>query len=716
MYLVISEKPSVAQSIAKVIGAYRKENGYLEGHDCIVSWCLGHLAEYAMPEAYDERYRSWNFSDLPIIPDQWKLDVPKDKKGQFTVLKKLLCRNDLEYVVNACDAGREGELIFKRVYDLSGSRLPVKRLWISSMEDTAIMDGFADLKDGEEYKNLADASVCRAQADWLIGMNATRAFTKTYDYRLTVGRVQTPTLAMLAERDEQIHSFEKKPYYVAHLLLDTSAGRIDAVSGHIPEREDANRVTGFCNGETAFVTSLEREAKHIAPPRLYDLTTLQREANRMFGYTASKTLDYAQSLYENKLITYPRTDSQYLTDDMEVAAANTILAVCEIPPFANEKLSVPDIHRLLNSKKVSDHHAIIPTVEIKKKNLQELSEGERNILLLIAFRLLCASGEKHIYETVKASFQCCGYSFLANGKAVKEQGWKRFETALRSYCRLSSDETGDAEDTKSQGDMQALESLFKGARLSPVSTKVTEHFTQPPKPYTEDSLLAAMERAGSSDMEDEVERKGLGTPATRASIIEKLIASGYAARKKKQILVTEAGTKMIALMPDYLKSPKLTADWENRLLAMEWGQVSSDVFMSDIYSMIDRMLTECRNIPETERQKFAGSKEDTRKQIGKCPVCGSPVYEGKKNFYCGSRDCSFAIWIENRYLSSMKKKIDKKMAADLLSKGKTHCSDLYSAKTGKEFEADLLMEVSDDGKTSFKLEFPKRTSGKRNDK
>ena len=716
MYLVISEKPSVAQSIAKVIGAYRKENGYLEGHDCIVSWCLGHLAEYAMPEAYEEKYRSWNFSDLPIIPAQWKLEVPKDKKEQFSVLKKLLSRKDLEYVVNACDAGREGELIFKRVYDLSGSSLPVKRLWISSMEDTAIMDGFAELRDGNAYKSLADASVCRAQADWLIGMNATRAFTKTYDYRLTVGRVQTPTLAMLAERDAQIHAFEKKRYYVAHLLLDTASGRIDAVSEHIPEREEANRVAGFCNGDTAFVTSLERETKHTAPPKLYDLTTLQREANKLFGYTASKTLEYAQTLYENKLITYPRTDSQYLTDDMEVAAANTILAVCGIPPFVNEKLNAPDVGRLLNSKKVSDHHAIIPTVEIKTRNLQELSEGERNILLLVASRLLCASGEKHTYELVKAGFQCCGYSFLASGKTVKERGWKRFEDVLKSYCGLSAEESGEAADGKEQDSMQALESLFKGARFSPVNTNVTEHFTQPPKPYTEDTLLAAMERAGSSEMEADVERKGLGTPATRASIIEKLIASGYAARKKKQILVTEAGTKMIALMPDYLKSPKLTADWENRLLAMERGQTSSDTFMSDIYAMIDQILAGCREIPEAERQKFAGDKEDTRKQIGKCPVCGNSVYEGKKNFYCGSRDCSFSLWIENRYLSFMKKKIDKKMAADLLSKGRTHCKDFYSARTGKEFEADLLMEVSPDGKTSFKLEFPKRTSGKRKEK
>lgn len=702
MYLVISEKPSVAQAIAKVLGAYKKEDGYLSGRDCVVSWCLGHLAEYAMPEAYDDKYQKWRFEDLPIIPDIWKLEVNRDKKKQFSVLKNLLTGKffvPIDYVVNACDAGREGELIFKRVYDLSGSRLPVKRLWISSMEDEAILEGFANLKSGEDYKNLADASVCRAQADWLIGMNASRAYTKTYDYRLTVGRVQTPTLAMLVQRGDEIAHFQKKQYFLAHVMKDG----LDAVSEHLDSRDAAEQITAACNGRDAEVTAVKREAKSVAPPKLYDLTTLQREANRLFGYTAKQTLEYAQSLYEKKLLTYPRTDSQFLTDDMADTAKAMITMVQKLLPFVPEASFQMDVSRLLNSKKVSDHHAIIPTAEIAKLEADSLSASERNILYLAANRLLCAAAPKHRYISVKAELTCSGYLFTASGRTVTDQGWKLYEEALKKYLRADEDKD-DAEDART------LPNLEKGQVIKCVTSKLTEHFTQPPKPYTEDSLLAAMERAGSSEMEDDVERKGLGTPATRASIIEKLITSKYAVRKKKQILATEAGSKMIALMPEYLKSAQMTADWENRLLAMERGQTTEEAFMADIYSLIDRMLSDCRTLPQDERQKFSGDKGN--RGVGKCPVCGSPVYEGKSNFYCSNRGCSFALWKENRYLSSMKKTLDKKMASELLGKGRTHAKDFYSAKAGKNFEADLILEVSEDGKTSFKMEFPERNSRK----
>ena len=702
MYLVISEKPSVAQSIAKVLGAYKKEDGYLSGRDCIISWCLGHLAEYAMPEAYDEKFQKWRFDDLPIIPDQWKLEVAKDKKSQFTVLKKLLNRNDLEYVVNACDAGREGELIFKRVYDLSGSHIPVKRLWISSMEDDAIKDGFANLKSGSEYKSLADASVCRAQADWLIGMNATRAFTKTYDYRLSVGRVQTPTLAMLVQRGNEIANFQKRQYFVAHIL----SGGLDAASEHLNSRGEAEQIAGICHGKNAEVVTVDRENKTIAPPKLYDLTTLQREANRLFGFTAKQTLEYAQSLYENKLLTYPRTDSQYLTDDMADTAKGMIDILCNVLPFVPDRSFTPDVGRVLNSKKVSDHHAIIPTAEIAKLDADSLSAEEWNILFLVANRLLCATAPKHQYTSVKVAVSCCGYLFTANGKVVTVPGWKQYEDALKKYLRADEDKEDGGESDRSLPELSDEQVLYG------VSSKVTEHFTQPPKPYTEDSLLAAMERAGNADMEAEVERKGLGTPATRASIIEKLIASKYAVRKKKQIIATEAGSKMIALMPEYLKSAQMTADWENRLLAMERGQTTGEAFMADIFALIEKMLSECRAIPDTERQRFSDGTND-RKEIGKCPVCGNPVYEGKRNFYCSNKDCSFTLWKENRYLSSMKKTVDKKMAIDLLHKGRTHAKDFYSAKSGKTLEADLILEVTEDGKASFKMEFPKRTTGKK---
>lgn len=716
MYLVISEKPSVAQSIAKVLGAYKREDGYISGRDCIVSWCLGHLAEYAMPEAYDEKYRRWNLEDLPIIPESWKLEVAGEKSKQFQILKKLMNNSlaTVDYVVNACDAGREGELIFKRVYDLSGSRLPVKRLWISSMEDASIRKGFRQLKSGEEYKNLADASVCRAQADWLVGMNASRAYTKTYDYRMTVGRVQTPTLAMLVKRGEEIERFQKKQYFLAHVKKDG----LDAVTAHLDSKAEAGRIAAACNGADAQVTGVKREAKSVPPPKLYDLTTLQREANRLFGYTAKQTLGYAQSLYEKKLLTYPRTDSQYLTDDMAETAGQMIGIARGMLPFVPETSFAPDTGRVLDSKKVSDHHAIIPTAEAGKADLDSLPKAERDILFLAANRLLCAAAPKYSYLSIRAEITCCGYHFSATGKTVMDAGWKQYEDALKKYLRADEDtDPGGAggnldNDQGNIGESPAFPELKEGQVIRSVESAVTGHFTQPPKPYTEDSLLAAMERAGCPEMEDGVERKGLGTPATRAGIIEKLVASKYAMRKKKQIIATEAGSKMIALMPEYLKSARMTADWENRLLMMERGETTPEAFMADIRSLVGQIVFDCRAVSPEERQKFAG--QDSRdREIGKCPICKSPVYEGKGNFYCSNRECRFAFWKESRYLSSMKKNIDRKMAAELLSSGKTHAKDFYSARSGKNFEADLCMDVTTDGKASFCMEFPKRPSGKK---
>lgn len=700
MYLVISEKPSVAQSIAKVIGAYKKENGYLSGRDCLVSWCLGHLAEYAMPEAYDEKYGIWSFEDLPIIPDKWKLEVAKDKKTQFTVLKKLLTRRDLEYVVNACDAGREGELIFKRVYDLSGSSIPIKRLWISSMEDKAILAGFAHLKSGDEYKNLADASVCRAQADWLVGMNATRAYTKTYNHRLTVGRVQTPTLAMLVERGEEIQNFQKKQYFIAHIQTDD----LDAVSGHISDRQEAERVADLCDGKTATVQSVKKEPKAVNPPKLYDLTTLQREANRLFGFTAKQTLDHAQSLYEKKLITYPRTDSQYLTEDMEESTKTIIGIIKSVLPFLYDNGFPVDLKRVLNSKKVSDHHAIIPTAEFGKTKESELTTEEWKILMMVATRLLCATSDKYQYIAVKAEIVCCDQVFTITGHTVTSPGWRVCEEAMKGYFK-TEEEKDDNEEAASIPD------LTEGQMIPDVKGRVTEHWTKPPKAYTEDSLLVAMERAGNADMDDDVERKGLGTPATRASIIEKLISSGYAVRKRRQIVATEGGAKMTALMPDYLKSVQMTADWENRLLGIERGETTADAFMKDIYALIDRILVSCKEVPEEMRKRYTDANNRSKEEIGKCPVCGGSVIEGKNKYFCSNRDCSFALWKENRFLTSMKKSVSKKMAAELLAKGKTHVKELFSAKTGKTFEADLLMTVND-GKAMFSLEFPQRKTKK----
>lgn len=689
MYLVLGEKPSVAQALAKVLGAKERKDGYLEGNGWIVSWCLGHLAEYVSPEFYDEKYQKWEFSDLPILPEVWELSVAKDKKKQFEVLKKLLNRSDVEYVVNGCDAGREGELIFKRVYDLSGSRLPVKRLWISSMEDSAIREGFAQLKDGKDYENLSEASVCRAKADWLIGMNATRAFTTKYYKRLVVGRVQTPTLAMLVERGNQISHFQKEKYFNVHLDCDG----LEVVKEKIFDQTEAQRIKNVCHGASAVVEKAVSTEKSVQPPKLYDLTTLQRESNRYYGYTAKETLDFTQSLYEKKLVTYPRTDSQYLTEDMGQTAETVIRLACEVLGFTSVYPTEPDVKRVMDNKKVSDHHAIIPTAEIENARLSELSKGERDILLLAAARLLCATAQKHIFMETEVSVTCAGEYFTAKGNVIRENGWKAVEAAFRQLQGMKNSGAGES---------AMLPPVQEGTVIEKVAAGVTEHFTSPPKPYSEDTLLSAMETAGNKEFEEDTEKKGLGTPATRASIIEKLVSSGYAVRKGKQILPTADGADLISVLPEYLKSAAMTAEWENRLLLMEKGQLDSGVFLHDITELIGQMLSECENISAEEQNRF-----HPREEIGKCPVCGNPVYEGKKNFYCSDHDCAFSLWKENRYLSGMRKQIDRKMAEDLLREGRTHVTDFHSQKTGKNFTADLILEVKD-GRANFRLEFPKR--------
>lgn len=699
MYLVIGEKPSVAQALAKVLGAKKRQDGYLEGNGYLVSWCFGHLAEYAAPEAYDEKYQKWEFAELPILPDMWELTVAKDKKAQLGVLKKLLNRKDVEYVVNGCDAGREGELIFQRVYDLSGSRIPVKRLWISSMEDTAIREGFENLKDGTDYEHLREASVCRAKADWLIGMNATRAFTTKYYKRLVVGRVQTPTLAMLVERGKQIADFQKEKYFNIHLSCDG----LEVVKEKIFEEREAQRLKAACDGSTAVVEKAESTEKSVQPPKLYDLTTLQREANRYYGYTAKETLDFTQSLYEKKLVTYPRTDSQYLTEDMGQTAKDVIRMVCDTFAFgASVAAEKAEIDRVMDNQKVSDHHAIIPTVQLGSANIGELSKGEQDILKLIAARLLCSTGQKQIYTETSVTVSCAGEEFQAKGKTILDNGWKTVEAAFRSHQGMKTGKNEEKSNT--------LPAVDQGSVLEPVAARVTEHFTTPPKPYSEDTLLSAMETAGNKEFEEETEKKGLGTPATRASIIEKLVSSGYATRKGKQILPTAEGADLILILPDYLKSAAMTAEWENRLLRMEKGQLDSGDFMKGITGLIDRMLAECRLISAEEQNRF-----HTREQIGLCPVCGKPVYEGKKNFYCSNRECSFALWKENRYLASMRKSLDKKMAVELLSKGRIYVKDFYSQKTGRTFAADLILET-DGGLAVYKMEFPKKKNGKQGTK
>ena len=692
-FLVIAEKPSVAQSYAKNLSAYKREDGYLEGESCIVSWCLGHLAEYAQPEEYDPKYEKWQFDDLPILPEAWKLKVSKDKKKQFDVLKGLMNRSDVEYLVNGCDAGREGELIFQRVYVLAGCRKPVKRLWISSMEDAAIQKGFQTMKSEEEYKNLCMAAVCRAQADWLIGMNGTRAYTTRYFKRLVVGRVQTPTLAMLAERQERIEHFQKEAFYKVAL----TDGKLTVVSENIANEEAADLLAALCNGSTAVVTQMKKERKKSFPPKLYDLTSLQREANRYFGYTAKHTLDMLQELYEEKLITYPRTDSQFVTEDMKDSVEELVEKMPVLLSFVDYEQLGHGIKRVINNAKVSDHHAILPTKEAVEKGIADLPADKKNLMMLICQQLVQATGEEYLYEQTDITVKCQEHDFKARGKIPVQMGFKEVEKAFKQLCVKAE----PVEEKEKETSIPA--GYEEGMRLFPVKAEKTTHYTSPPKPFNEDTLLAAMETAGNKEFDSETEKKGLGTPATRASIIEKLVSSGYAQRKGKQILPSIEGKELVKVMPEYLKSAVMTAEWENQLLMMEKGQITDTQFMGEITSLVRKILEVCREIPEEERRRF----QTAREVIGKCLVCGCDVFEGKQNFYCSNRQCDFALWKENRFLGSMEKNLDKKMARELLDKACTHVKGLYSKKKDMKFDADLLLTL-EDGKPRFHLEFPKK--------
>ena len=623
MELVIAEKPSVAQSIAAVLGATQRKDGYLEGNEYLVSWCVGHLVELAQPESYEEAWKKWSYKSLPIIPQEWQHEVKSDTKAQYQILKKLMHDDRVDAVVCATDAGREGELIFRLTYNMAGCRKPMKRLWISSMEESAIRDGFHNLRPGSDYDNLYHSALCRQEADWLVGINGTRLFTVLYGGKaLKVDRVQTPTLAMLVDRESKIMNFKKEAYYMAHIM----GNGLDAVSEHISDKTEAGRIAGACENGQALVTSVVKEEKWVAPPKLYDLTTLQRDANRLFGFTAKQTLEYTQSLYEKKLVTYPRTDSQYLSDDMEGTAKNVIEAIFNSLLFEQNIMFNPDIKRILNSKKVTDHHAIIPTMEIIKQDLKAIPESEMKILSLCANRLLCATGEKHIYNSTKAEITCNNTVFKVSGKEVWKNGWKEFEDFFKNSYKTTEDKSDTEEEKK-------LPELREGMTIAVEQTRVSEHFTQPPKHYTEVSLLSAMERAGAEDMGDEVERKGLDTPATRADIIEKLVKDGFVKREKKQMIPTEDGMKLITILPDVVKSPKLTADWENELTLVSKGEVAAEQFMSGIEAMVSDLVKTYHSVSDEQKAMF-GAGRGGQEVLGKCPKCGADVVKGKFGAYC----------------------------------------------------------------------------------
>ena len=694
MKLVICEKPSVAKSIASALGVTSRADGYFEGNGYLISWCIGHLVGLADAAVYDDRYKKWRYEDLPILPNPFRYVVSEEKAAQFCILRSLMERPDVAELVNACDAGREGELIFRLVYEAAGCTKPFSRLWISSMEDAAIREGFADLRPGGDYDPLYQSALCRQKADWLIGINASRLFSVLYHRTLNVGRVQTPTLAMLADRDSKIVLFHKEKYHHVRLALEET----EAVSEKIPAMEDAQTMRDACDGKKATCVSVVREKKTEKPPKLYDLTTLQREANRVFGYTAKQTLDYAQSLYEKKLLTYPRTDSRYLTVDMAETASVVLHLAARVPPFDACPEFFPDVLALVNDKEVSDHHALIPTLELEKADVPALPVGERNILLLVCCKLLCAAAEPFVYEAVTAAFDCGGHTFTAKGKQVLSQGWRAIQEVFRSSLKEKP------EDEDAEG---VLPALTEGQVFEPVSASVTEHFTSPPKPYTEDTLLSAMENAGKEDMPDEAERKGLGTPATRAAIIEKLVSSGFVERKGKNLIPTKAGVNLVTVLPELLTSPKLTADWEQRLNEVAKGQASPEDFMDGIEAMAAELVRKYSHISEDGQKLFQPEKET----VGICPRCGKPVYEGKKNFACSDRACQFVMWKNDRFWTSRRKEMTQRMAADLLKKGRTSVKGMWSEKKGSTYDAVVILDDIGGKYVNFKLEFPKRKDG-----
>ena len=677
--LIIAEKPSVAATIAAALGAKEKKEGYIAGNGYLVSWCVGHLVQLAEAAAYGEQYKKWSYDSLPILPQEWQYAVASDKGKQFKILKDLMHRADVSEVVNACDAGREGELIFRFVYDVAVCKKPMRRLWISSMEESAIKAGFASLKDGKEYDPLYSSALCRAKADWIIGINMTRLFSCLYGKTLNVGRVQTPTLKMLVDRDAAITTFKKEKYY--HVRLSLSG--VEAASAKIHAADEAGNLKAACEAAQAVCTSVTREKKTVAPPKLFDLTSLQREANRIYGYTAKQTLDLAQALYEKKLLTYPRTDSSYLTDDMGGTAAQIAALLAGKLPFMQGADFTPEISRLLDSKKVSDHHAIIPTMELAKADLAALPESERNILTLAGARLLMACAEPHIFEAVTAFFSCAGQEFTAKGKTVLAEGWKGLERRFMATLKKKADTEDDEENALSLD----VPPFAEGQSFDNPQAAVTEHFTTPPKPHNEASLLSAMERAGNEETDPDAERRGLGTPATRAAIIEKLVKGGFVERKGKQLIPTKSGIELVCVLPEVLTSPQLTADWENNLTQIAKGNADPDSFMTGIETMTRELVSTYPFLSDKEKERF----KEEKPVIGKCPRCGANIYEGRKNYYCANRDCAFTMWKNDRFFEERKVTFSPKIAAALLKDGKAKVKKLYSPKTGKTYDGTILL-------------------------
>ena len=688
MKLVLAEKPSVAMNLSKVIGANQRGDGYMEGNGYLVSWCVGHLVELSQPEAYDEKYAKWRYDDLPILPEHWQYQVSASTKKQFGILKKLMQRKDVESLICATDAGREGELIFRLVYHQCGCKKPVERLWISSMEDSAIREGFQKLRPGTEYDALYEAALCRERADWIVGINATRLFSCLYGQTLNVGRVMTPTLAMVVMRDAAIRAFKPEPFYSAELKFrDFQAG-----GERMKEKAEAEKlVAECCQAGSAIITKVEQKEKSEKPPALFDLTSLQREANRQLGFTAQQTLDYTQALYEKKLVTYPRTDSRYLTDDMAPLVPELVSVIQQSFQIQADVPAPVNAAQVINSKKVTDHHAIIPTKTAASYDISSLPSGEQAILTMLAVRLICAVGTPCLYAETVVEAECAGQKFRTKGKTATDIGWRR-------YAGKPSEE---AEKNAGAGE---LPELSEGMTLELAGVDLKEGKTSPPKRFTEDLLLSAMESASSDEFPAGVERKGIGTPATRAAIIEKLVQKGFIERrgdkKTKYLCSTDKGNALVTVVPEQIQSPSMTADWEEKLLKIEHGEYDSDVFMGEISSMVSGLVKTYEAVKGADVLM-----QPERKVIGSCPACGSDVCETAKGWFCRDKSCKFALWKENRFFQTLGKQMTEELAKQLVNRGKARLTHCYSRKSNRYYDTTVHVETGEDGAAAFKLEF-----------
>ncbi|MCI7099637.1 MAG: DNA topoisomerase [Lachnospiraceae bacterium] len=734
MKLIVCEKPSVAQAYAGALGIYKRRDGYLEGKGYLITWCVGHLVELAGPEEYDEKFGKWSLDDLPILPERlsggWRYHVSPSTGKQFRIVKSLMQRPDVEGIIEATDAGREGELIFRLVYHQCRCRKPFERLWLSSMEDSAIREGFAHLRPSKEYDALYEAALCRERADWIVGINATRLFSCLYQTTLNVGRVMTPALAMVVRRETDIRTFQSETFYRVVLTLDD----FTAVSTTMKKEEAELLKEEAVKKCSARVQSITKKEKSEKPPALYDLTTLQREANRIHGYTAKQTLDYAQSLYEKKLITYPRTDSRFLTEDMEDHVNSLMQVFMKIYPDSKALFSDTEVHpeRIMDNHKVTDHHAIIPTISVRNTVFEELPAGEKNVLELVICCMMCAVGTPYRYEETVVDLVCADRIFSSKGKVVREYGWKKIKQFFKSICDRDTDSSGAA----CEKDDRIFPEIDEGDVLPVKNIFIKTGQTRPPQHFTEGTLLLAMEHAGDEwqraegyelpedfrqgmeyrgtdtepDSETEQEyfngeqaHRGLGTPATRAGIIEKLVQKGFLERKgnrkARYLIPTDKGNALAAVMPEQIRSASMTADWEQKLLKIEHGDYLPDAFMKEIENMIDELVRTYETV------EGADGLMNEKKVIGRCPHCGSEVTERPKSWSCSNRSCRFALWKDNAFFKKIGKQLTEEIAEEMLHTGRVRLNNCKSQRTGRNYSCILNLTAEEDGRSHFEMSF-----------